>query len=350
MEVLARSSDSRFTGGFEAGASINNIGNVAFVGRASTSQDSESVYLFKNTGSTRISLTRRFSQFYRLNDSDKVVAQDQGSGGLSIKTFVRQWASGEITKVAEAGIAETLNSVPLIDPITLLPRLEWYVAITNLAYDVVYGPSSNNRGDVTFAATGGTSGKLYTDLVVKPATGNAQILMKWPASNVPIRPSVADDGRLAVRAGPGEPILLFIPDLAGGYVIHEVASLEKGFGALGDPSISDDGSMVAFWGILTSSGARTISDQQPGYAPLNPGPGIFIAHRSNFRQIIVRVTGELGNDHLDPGESYSDENRNGIFDEPDLELGSITSIPETRVAITRDRACYLAFRSGTQGI
>jgi hypothetical protein len=151
--------------------------------------------------------------------------------------------------------------------------------VTNSAqFSSVDSPGSVN--DVTTTAPGSVvfpaqsaGGSTELSYVVTPGTTFASTLLPYP-----LRPQLDDGTDVVVQAGGGaapSPIRLYsianggiapeTPDIACG--VGAACSL-PGFDALGSaPGISQDGSVVVFYGVLDAAAA-------PGYNT-TPGPGIF---------------------------------------------------------------------------
>ncbi len=68
----------------------------------------------------------------------------------------------------------------------------------------------------------------------------------------------------------------------------------------GNPAINNDATSLAFYGDITNQTGNI------------PGPGIFVFDK--IHSLSYRVCGLSGNGQLDPGETYTDVNSNGIFD------------------------------------
>ena len=82
------------------------------------------------------------------------------------------------------------------------------------------------------------------------------------------------------------------------------------------PGISDDGQIVVFYGNLTGAGKMALDID-------NEGPGIFASIETDSGWVTTRVSGIAGNNNLDPGETFIDNNNNGLFDPGETEVGPI---------------------------
>ena len=165
--------------------SINDAGTVAFTAQLATGQA-----IFVGDGSSAPvnitpgfqSATRRFSRAVQINNANQVVAQDSVSGS----TFVRIWDAnnpGAFTSRARGGSG-------IFDD-----------------YDSVFShPSISNNDNVVFSALSGASTLLATPALI----GFNELF-----AGTPLRPMIADDGRVVVRAGtsgvsqPTDPIPAF---------------------------------------------------------------------------------------------------------------------------------------------
>ena len=106
-------------------------------------------------------------------------------------------------------------------------------------------------------------------------------------------PMVADGGAVVLRNGANATDQIRVSDPVAG---TQFLATSTNFSALGAaPGISDDGSIVSFYGNLTSAAAAALG--------LQPGAGIFVAIKSGAGWVIQRVAGVSGNGILDPGET-----------------------------------------------
>src|SRR5439155_2137812 len=93
-----------------------------------------------------------------------------------------------------------------------------------------------------------------------------------------------DNGNIVLRTGnttvaslgdPISPIELYNYGLDTPTTIADTTSGSPTFGAVGrSPGISDDGTVIAFYGVMTAMGANQLA--VGGYVT-NPGPGIFVS-------------------------------------------------------------------------
>ena len=192
-------------------------------------------------------------------------------------------------------------------------------------------PSANNFVELKFEATMNLSGQAafsgrrynfsppFTPVNVL-ATGTHLGGVNKVDLNHPLFPMVADNGKVVVRAGPGEldPIRLYEYSLALFVTIAETMAVPPQlphFSALGrSPGISPSGQVVVFYGILTAAGATAYKT--------NEGPGIFASlDNGGPNREIVRITGRKVENDL-PG-AHNHGNDDGFCD-----LGEDVMVPD----------------------
>ena len=284
--------------------SINDDGTVAFVGRL---VGGEGVFIGDGS-SNPISISfvnpqTVFGRAVQITNSHQVVARDSRSVAPPL-TFVRVWdaTSPGVNRVIARGGS-------ISDP--------WGSVFSH--------PGINESGDVVFSALLGTSTFLVTE--VPEPLGRI-------ALTIPLRPMIADDGRIVVKAGnqATDPIHLYDYSLA----TFEVIADSSKFSVLGNsPGISDDGQIVTFYGDLTLGGADVLMT--------TPGPGIFASIRSGGGRIIQRIAGKANNGYLDPGETFIDTNSNGKFDQGESDVGPFASFdPDSRVGVNSTQSTQRA--------
>jgi hypothetical protein len=315
-EVIGATGQVGLTG-IGTDVSINDKGEVAFVGKLATGEG-----IFVGDGSSDPSninpswqsLSRVFDPAVQINNNRQVVARDRVSGSPP-RTFIRIWD------------ANTANAN------TVIAR----GGGTSDPYDSVLSQASINKsGQAVFSALKGGGSVLATPT----ASGFNEVSLATP-----LRPLMADDGSIIVRAGnqTTSPIRLYSYDLQSSQTI---ADASMGFTALGrSPGISDDGSIVAFYGDLSAVGASALG--------MTPGPGIFASIKQGGSWALQRVAGIAGNGQLDPGETFNDANGNGKFDSGESDSGIFTNFSaDTRVGVNSTRTvAYIGFdQSGQKGI
>ncbi|RIK56925.1 MAG: hypothetical protein DCC57_02565 [Chloroflexi bacterium] len=257
------------------GVSINLRGAVAFAGKPAGGGDA----LFVGDGSSPPRIIAggadatgnyRFSPGVQINNSEQVVAQDQQPGVVSTLSKIRLW-DGNATDSWEQLASGQFNN-------------------TGADYDAVFAyPSLNNRQQIVFSA-------LVSHRPAYPESNCASFCLAltkppvepagaYPFYEVPaqtsMRPLLADDGSVVVRAGsaPNAPIVHYRGSLADD---DTIASAEMGFTELGrNPGISDDGTIIAFYGSLSTTGATQLG--------MAPGPGIFAYINTRYGWVLRQV-------------------------------------------------------------
>jgi hypothetical protein len=177
-------------------------------------------------------------------------------------------------------------------------------------YGLLSNPSFNNMGDTVFNSFldgtwhPTTSAGYYTALDT-PSTDPSSsagptvfIQDQYDPSVEAPRFWMADNGTM-VRSYQNKIELL-------DNSLNVIKAITTHFSGTGrNPRISDDGSVVAFYGNLTKAGAEVYQT--------TPGEGIFTYHVVGGS--IRRIAGISGNSFLDPGEIWGDDNKNGKVDQ-----------------------------------
>lgn len=240
FDVVAQPGD--FSNGIKDTVSINDKGMVAFVG-VKSGPVMEDVYIgdglkpFTVLSSQQVG--PRYASGVQINNSNQVVVRHSVGLNSAIRVYDGNNPGDFITVVRGDGTGQGGT--------TLFPA----------AFDAVFShPSLSNQGKgistpyVVFSAleTGSSDTVLSTPIVygeTKKANFN-----KTEKLQIPLRPMIADDGRIVVRGGINgtdqDPILVYSNDFQQKTTI---ASTGSSFTKLGrSPGISDDGTVVAFAG------------------------------------------------------------------------------------------------------
>lgn len=301
FDILATAADLGLMGIGEK-PSINDSGVIAFVGKFdSAAARPESIFIADGNGlvtDISPSTTFRYAPAVQINNSNQVISRGSTNTVNSFINSLFIWdgnAPGSQTRIA-SGIQG--RTVPIFE------------------FDAVFGfPGINNAGDPVFSANIASGGNSRNLLVTPASNGFNQVQL-----GVPLRPMIADNGQIIVRSSgssfrPGDPITETLSLYDSGFASkQDIATIGAGFSVLGlSPGISDDGQVVAFYGDRAS----TPTD--------NPGAGIFISFISGGTRTIQRVAGLSNNGFLDPGETFTDTNNNGIFDSGEVDVGLFTS-------------------------
>lgn len=224
-DVVAQSG-GEFTG-FGTGPSINDEGEVAFVGKQSVG---DSIYVDASSTTTPIEISpslggessRTFGQTVQINNFGKVVSQ-QRLTGPTVRTFINLW-EGLTGLDSQQQLASGDGGGATGDFLGVFP-----FATVNDGERVVFGALSDTEGRVL-----ATPGNVFGF--------NTQSILGV------LQPMISDAGNIVVRAGgtANSPIVVYDSALN---VISTIASSSGGWTQLGAaPSISDDGDVVVFSG------------------------------------------------------------------------------------------------------
>lgn len=278
FDVIAVDGTPGLTQVFQA-PSINEQGAVSYVGRNTGAGGG--IYVSKNSGVSPVlinpglagSPTRVVIGSSQINNSNQVLTKENDTSTTPQQQFLRR-SDGNTTN--SSVIVTAANGTAGFN--------DWD--------DIWNGITLNNNNQAAWNARKATDlNKLVTGF--RPTF--SQINLTGAANS--LRPMVADDGRVVVRAGgtATDPILLYAYALTTPAPIG-IANTAAGFTAMGQsPGISDDGAVIAFYGVEGGT------------------PGIFInidvggGTRQNFRiaggrQVETPLSGN--NDGVcDPGEA-----------------------------------------------
>lgn len=326
-EILARSSFKGVLQLFD-GISINDSGNVAFVGKTVLG---ETIYVGSDVTTTHKidPAYEGFVKFYdgavQINNNNQIVARDRAPAAGNIPAnFLRIWnaKSGAVNRfsiVANAGVGQVKAAITA------------YSSIND--NDEVAYPFLN--ADVNQAGIG-----------ILPVTNpSSPSVSEGPVSTVLLRPVMAAERRAVVfRDGalPTGGIVMATEPLSNGTGRISIAGGGV-FAAKGQsPSISGQQEVVSFFADLTDTAILTGASVLTG-AYRDVGPGIFASLMRDFwrggsapnTRDIIRIAGLGCNGKLDPGEFFADFNQNGVLDANE-DAGLISSfLPNTRVATNR---------------
>jgi hypothetical protein len=301
-------------------ASINDSGNVAFLG---TANGYNGVYeaTFSNGNWSLSDLSVSSSQNYtypQIDNNGEVIAEDHELDITTsdINTYIRLWYP-DATKT-----------------------------------DLEQGSSAN--GDLFVVPTISPDGKRYAYLDDVSHTFKLFIqgasVHQFPANSSGLQPMIANNGAVVVRDGSTttSPIRLF----QLGQTPVTIADPAY-FSSIGNnPGIDAAGSVVTFTGTLfdaaslNAANALSISKAQilsPGYSlqvnQLTPGPGVFASvpiddpSGSPADRVVIRLAGVSGSGYLNPGETWT-----GTTD-----VGPFSAFPDARSVPTSN----LFFSSST---
>lgn len=253
-------------GGFGAGPSINEFGDVAFIGQVQNSSGQalgNNPFLFTQGSSAPTPVApnylvgqRTFFGSLQINDNLQIVTQDEFAGSPP-HYYGRVWDGTQqnfFTLVAQ-------SSSP--------------------GYQAILGnPAIDSSNDVALSALD----QNFNGLLLEASSPYSQI--KQVSMTTPIAPIISDNAYTIVRSGKTNtsPIVLYSPNLSTPTTIADTTQ----FTDLGQsPGISRDGSIVVFAGDLSAAGTKG-SSAWDKYA----GPGIFLAVVQNGQiQYRARVAG-----------------------------------------------------------
>ncbi|GAB4241457.1 MAG: hypothetical protein Kow0049_30130 [Stanieria sp.] len=268
--------------GFGDSPSINDLGNIAFVGKSGFATDLLVDNGLGHITNLSVPYPNIFSKALQINNQNKVVARDSSGGGSAI----RVWDFNSSTNYEV--VATGSYPADFYDFENILPF-----------------PSLNNNGQAIFLAD--PKGFGNTALETLSGTnifGKRTYNEAIPATGV-LQPMIADNGVSVVR----DPISKIVIQDYQLNITGVIASNVSGFSNVGlSPGISDDGKVVTFYGNLTSPGASTST------VGLDPGEGIFASIDTGSERKIIRIAGIAGNGILDPGETFNDADEDGQVD------------------------------------
>jgi hypothetical protein len=227
--------------------SINDYGNVAFVGRFATGQG-----IFVGNGTTAPKniipkyYLRDLGDSVQISNNNKIAGRDRLAGNPP-KFRIQIW---------DYNLPDTYNIVAMGGG-------------TFDSYDSVIGPvSMNNKEQTVFAALKGSTEWMTT---------SAFIGLNEAPVRFSIRPKIDDTGHIVVQTY--DYIKLYDYSLGG--AVESIASPSNGFTLLGKmPGISDDGSIIVFAGNRGN------------------GPGIFASLKDGSSRTLFKIAGENGGPSL----------------------------------------------------
>jgi Divergent InlB B-repeat domain len=246
------------------GPSLNNNGLIAFTG---TNSGGEGIYVGNSDKSDMIRVPRNinprcsggtehtFGEYVQINDFGNVVACQREYGNSKL-TFVRVWDSQAEDSYTTIG----MGGESCVD----FTEIMSYPSINNSGSSAVLGQvvfcAARKRSPfapVLVTSAPGASGRAYFH--------QSMLSGKW------FLPRIADNGRIVISARDETDAFIWVysHDLSGDP--DDPAHMRgpnPSFSEIGgNPGISNDGRIVAFYGVLTSHAAKVWR--------LSPGPGIF---------------------------------------------------------------------------
>ena len=216
--------------------SLNENGVVAFTG---VTTSGNSLFLSDVSGATPRNIsslfmapTRLFTPSPQINNTNQVVAQDLFADAQGNHYLLRRW-----------------------DGSPMNPQPAFIIAGANLQglndFNAIYSFAGiNNNNQAAFNAQKVVGQQTEERLVTGSRPNFNQLVL--PNAAAALRPMVADNGTVVVRAGglSTHPILMYQYNLTSPV---SIASSTTGFTTLGrSPGISDDGDVVVFYGVQGS--------------------------------------------------------------------------------------------------
>ncbi len=356
FDIMAQTNAGEIGSTIEPAVSINDAGQVAFVGASGAYRD---IFAGETPGavtgiSGAVNSDVTYSRELQINNNGQVAAVAIMSGVPAIRS-ARIYDGDAVEPFTVIGSAITPR--PIIG--------DWpYEIYDPLVYDfydsIASATSISNDGQLAFA---GLLSQVYSPRVFIPSywfpnlsDSKVDAHEAFPSTQFTTIPTgtffrftAADGDRVVIGTREGTTETILLHDITGIATVEEIASTADGdWKALGiRPGISDDGNIVTFYGDLTSGGAESINSKQSDLSPLAPGPGIFASLPRSFLggRVLIRVAGESGNDQLDPGEIFVDLNGNGVFDSDEQDQGpfskfeidvrpGVTNLPDNLDAVT----------------
>jgi uncharacterized repeat protein (TIGR01451 family) len=230
-DVIAVDGTPGLTSVFPA-PSINENGAVSYVGRNTGAGGG--IYVSRHSGVSPVLINPSLAA----NPNRIVIGPSQITNSNQVLTKENDTSTSPQQQFLRRSDGNTTNSSVIVTAAN-------GAAGFNDWDDIWNGITLNNNNQAAWNARKGVDNKLVTGF-----TPTFSQLTLANASNT-LRPMVGDNGRVVVRAGglATDPILLYQYNLTSP---TSIASTVAGFTALGQsPGISDDGEVVAFYGVET---------------------------------------------------------------------------------------------------
>jgi beta-lactam-binding protein with PASTA domain len=261
------------------GPSINNAGDVAYVGRFTSSTiASASIFVRPPTGpasdlaSSMVSPNRNFGEAVRINEHKEVAAWTRVLSGtlqlFEVRIF-RATSPGDSSVLVRG--AGSSSGVPA--PYEILyqnPALNAARVLEDRAgglpgdKDGVCDAGEVCMSQIAFTAVRAVPSRFVGTVVHNPQNAfDLGVQNESGFTGQTAKPAMADDGRIAIRGNsPSNPILLYDHDVGSSVTI---AGSAQGFTTLGNaPGITPDGKIVAFAGNRGQGDGIFLSQQLPG--------------------------------------------------------------------------------------
>lgn len=316
--------------------SINDNGTVALIAKIAengTGKLIENIFVGDGASGSLRSITptissnpvQEFSPSIQINNNDQIIVRryvriPSPLGEIPV-AYMERWNGKAINTFERLAIGQSRALSP---PGVEFDGIYSYPTINNIG-SVLFGAFTleQNRGIVDWLASISPKGKI------KIESGSNQY-----------RPVYADNGTFVTRTGDTKGIFLFNETFG---LVANIADPNNGFISVGkSPAISDDGKIVAFAGDCAGISLADGTE-------LTPGPGVFIAVQTEKGWRITRIAGRSGNGQLDPGETFTDKNGNGVFDLGENDSGLFSGFDlDSRISVSN--AGFVVYKAvGTDG-
>jgi hypothetical protein len=336
LAIVAQTGQSGITNILNA-SSVNDSGNVAFV-----ADDANGQAIFFHDGSlTRISpaSSTTYGAELQLNDSNFISAMSISTNG---QRRARLWNAA-----SPGALGEIIASSALPEPGIPSDFFDTMGSMTTLA----------NDGQLGFAGLEETTWEIHLsadEVDARDFFSPFSEVTELPTGSF-FRFMAADGDRMVVGSSHATGKRVVQYDITGVDTFDTIASTSSGLWSdLGvRAGISDDGTIVTFFGNLSAAGAASLN--------LAAGPGIFAAIDDDDNlltdAVIVKIAGVSGNGVHDPGESFEDANGNGQLDAGETETGPFSALLDVRASVTNRHGdldavfvSYVAESAGAKGV
>lgn len=320
-------------------ASINDAGKVAFVASTGSGQ---SIYVGDAQTSPQLisfpsaTSTRTYGQELQINNSGKVAAVDRETNGSGTGWMARIWDTnnpGDHTNVIAQAFSPAIggDNFDALGTFTTISNDGQQAFAGFETYDGGFEDPRDRDWELHLSSSFVDARDLFSD----PVPGYGSEVTTLPPSGAFFRFMAADGERVVVgsRDSATGPKRIVWYDITGNDTAETIATTADGtWRDLGvRPGISDDGQIVTFFGDLTPTGATSLATTS--------GPGIFASIRTATGRVIQRIAGVTGNGQLDPGETFTDSNNNGLYDTGEVDLGPFASFEvDSRVGVNATQA------------
>ncbi len=285
IRIIAKTGDAAGTyglfTGFDPNVSINDDGDVAFVGLVGSKRQ-QALFVKDASGRTLLNpfppSTRAYST-PQINNAGSVVVYERVSPPLQM--LIRVWKSNVDQIIVARGSTDSSF---------------------NYKYAAVYPyPSINSAGTVAFY--GDTPGFLFSKPILTTSISQP---LSLPGTLLPPRPKVVDDN--SVLLGPTDyspDIIRLAPDLKtfDKVVDHTLFDIIQN-----SVSATDDGNLIVFHGSVTDPNAIN-SGRPDSLAKMEKGEGVFaVVQGTAGHKFVQRLSGKSENGILEPGEAWGKQN------------------------------------------